>query len=662
MTLASDFTSLGIVGYNGASFGPSVYTTCVMEPQEDESKRTVIYYTAHFTFVWYVDCSDQGEPNAQNPNTTTDAQLEVVRSRLMHAGGDFQYAGAGLGQISVNPAPNSPAVPVSSAFPGAAKQLDPVWGPKPRRFAYEGVGAKYAKCTFQIDVAFVNCPAVLARAKILEYCFSLDYGVTDGYTTKTVKGFVRIPGVRGPNQDRTLSDNADLYLEGAIPPSPVGFRRVRCDRTLSLDKCRLDFTVVDEQYQGRNFPPKACIRAEGSHSVRSPVPTFNSWTGVFRGTYEYLPGVSPANGFTAFRDWLLDRLETLSKLKGTAIIPTDLSMTEPEVYGRPKGQFELTYSYAMAPENVIQNALLGSGLWKPVKDSSYSVWSASMSNAWTPRGYAGLKFQNSNDLILDICAEVTKPVTPGGGGAPRHAEIGRKAGVPHLPASQGGRVADALQVGNHHPAPTQRHGDEAAAHGVRPALVEELVGGRDERLPAALPAGQPVGVPGAEQPEPDLDAAGLGAAGRLQHHAPGARERVRGDARAGAGRGGLLPLACAARVLRRPDRLRGVVAQLAAAGRARSRNHAARQPDAGRAAERAERAGRRLASQETHSGVGGLELVGAFLEVKQVRLQGGVQFHRRRGGQSGECFPSRTVPYAFQRPILFRPGRISFAP
>ena len=174
MTIATDFQALGICGYNKIFFGPSMDVKATMEPEYDESKRTVTYYVIHFTFDWWVDCASGAEPSPTDATTSVDKQMEQIRTALMTPGADFQFASAGLGPISVNPAPTSPAVPVSLAYPGEAKQLDPVWGPKPRRMTWECTNAKAAHCTFQIDVALLKCPNVLAQAKLLEFNYSLE--------------------------------------------------------------------------------------------------------------------------------------------------------------------------------------------------------------------------------------------------------------------------------------------------------------------------------------------------------------------------------------------------------------------------------------------------------------------------------------------------------
>ena len=205
-----------------------------------------------------------------------------------------------------------------------------------------------------------------------------------------------------------------------MPSVPAGFERTKYERTLSYDKCRLDFTVVDEQYPSGNYPQKNMVKAEASHTVSSPGPAFNPWSGAFDGTYEYARGINPGLGFAAFQAWCLDRLDALAKEgkgpdgKPPVIIPTQLTMIEPSVYGRGVGKFRLAYSYTLATEVLISSAVKASGLWKPVVNQPYDLWASSMKdlNVWSPRGYAGLKFNNNDDIILDICSQRTDAVTP----------------------------------------------------------------------------------------------------------------------------------------------------------------------------------------------------------------------------------------------------------
>ena len=383
MTIETDFVPLGIVGYNGVSFGPSLDSKVTADPVYDSAGRTIIYYVAHFHFDWIVDLANQTEPDPTNRATTTDTQLETIRQQLMHNGADFQYAANGFGYLSVNPGPASPAV--TFAVPGT---VDPVWGPKPRKVTFYGMNGKAAKCSFDIDVALLNCPNILAKGKIMEFCFKIGWDGEDGLTRRTYTAHLCIPATRGPGGARTLPDNADNYFPGkAVPDVPLGFRRLPVRRILSEDKCRLDITVVDEEHPSRNYPPPQSVRVEMSHNVETDGPVFVKWRGTLKGTYEYPKGVNPAKGFYEFMVVLFDRLDNITKQGGGAIIPTKLTLSEPDLYGRAKGEFSLSYRYLLTLENVkekikdtVQNGLAASGLWRPVPNNSYTLWAALCAN------------------------------------------------------------------------------------------------------------------------------------------------------------------------------------------------------------------------------------------------------------------------------------------
>jgi hypothetical protein len=96
-------------------------------------------------------------------------------------------------------------------------------------------------------------------------------------------------------------------------------------------------------------------------------------------------------------------------------------MSEPDLYDRARGEFSLSYRYLLTladaanhVRDTIQNALAASGLWRPVPNNNYTLWANSMKTlrVWDPRGYAGLSFKNSDDLIIDLCLNTNAPTVP----------------------------------------------------------------------------------------------------------------------------------------------------------------------------------------------------------------------------------------------------------
>lgn len=86
-----------------------------------------------------------------------------------------------------------------------------------------------------------------------------------------------------------------------------------------------------------------------------------------------------------------------------------MRLAEPEIFGLRRASFAITYDFALHISKIIE----ASGLWRPVPGSDYGKWAASMNKlkVWDAHGLAGMAFANSDDVIVDICAQ-KKPSTP----------------------------------------------------------------------------------------------------------------------------------------------------------------------------------------------------------------------------------------------------------
>jgi hypothetical protein len=79
MTVRADMESLGISGYNGQDFGPTLETTITADPVYSECGRTIIFYICHFHFEWYESTDNPDQPNINDSATTTDLLGESIR-------------------------------------------------------------------------------------------------------------------------------------------------------------------------------------------------------------------------------------------------------------------------------------------------------------------------------------------------------------------------------------------------------------------------------------------------------------------------------------------------------------------------------------------------------------------------------------------------------
>jgi hypothetical protein len=369
-------------GGDGYTFSVHAKTVGVnVKPVWDAAKRTIVMNVYTFTIKDYVFDA-----------TSTSADIEQVRTQLTKPAGTFTYQNTGFGG--------------TFTFNTAKKDL--AWGPKPSfiNFTYHG-NERAWEFTWQVEVATMDCADALADG-ILEFNYKVAFDVDQsGYTKRTYTGHLIIPQTRASQNDRALKDTADDDVAKVIPALVHCFRRTTKNRVLSEDKCRVDFTIVDEEMPC-NIPPPLCVTAQASHETSTNQPGLQKWTGTINGTYEMKKGVSPRLAIGYFSRLVEDRMTDIRK--AGIVIPMGFAAREPEIYGKSIAGFSFTYSIATNLANILA---LG-GMWRPAPDSNWAKWSASMGGVLHYRGLADLRLRAGEDAIVDLCGAQGIRV-PGGG-------------------------------------------------------------------------------------------------------------------------------------------------------------------------------------------------------------------------------------------------------
>jgi hypothetical protein len=194
---------------------------------------------------------------------------------------------------------------------------------------------------------------------------------------------------------RTLSDNADAYLERIYPPLIPGFRRTGGKTVLSEDKCRLGFDWTDEEMPP-NGMPDGVIEVQASQTVSTPFAVAGKqWTTTISASYEMAREQSNGAAFALFLDLVNDRLKSDPALQ---VIPLALTLSEPEIHGRKGAAFSMTFTLISSLADIVRN----SGLWRPVPNTDWAKWAATIPSN-KPRGNAGLRVGNDVDAIIDLC-------------------------------------------------------------------------------------------------------------------------------------------------------------------------------------------------------------------------------------------------------------------
>ncbi|MFO0801475.1 MAG: hypothetical protein U0804_28755 [Gemmataceae bacterium] len=412
----ADLPTSAVIRYGAYTFPSNVETTALhVRPQYDQAGRTVVYNEISISL------------RAVVTGTAIDAAVRAVTQILTKPAYQFVYTGSGYG-LTVNV--------------GGPK--DVCWGPKPTEASVKPLGGgNAAELTFSVTVRIPDGPSARFDYAPMEFNFSLSYDVdASGYTTRTYTAFVRIPQTRPAPAARTLTDSADRLRESITPALLPGFRRSSQSAHLSDDKCRLDWTVVDTQMPP-STPPPGVVEAHASHSIHCLPGQYVKWQGHIEGTYEIARtgAATVAAARDAFFALVKDRVNyTLSHFgdgstselsngggsggggpRRLVVTPVSFSMAEPEIYGRTKAKFGLTY---LVSDAFLPTMLQASGMWRPVPGSNWQRWVASLGPVLGPRGHAGLVFSPNDDRIVDLL----QPVPPNLALAGNLNQQGRYAG------------------------------------------------------------------------------------------------------------------------------------------------------------------------------------------------------------------------------------------
>lgn len=365
----------------------------------DAANRTTVYTSWTLTIKDYVVAA---------PGQTIDTAVQSARNILSEPGGILTYNGKGFSALNINGGPVK----------------DVAWGPLPEELDFRIRGRDRAAVI--VWTVTVNLPEMCVTPAysfaILEMNFDVNWSLDASvYTTRTISGHLIIPQTRTAPGSRTLNDNADNYRSKIVPTVPFGFRRKGSSVKLDASKCRIDFSFTDEEMV-RYAPPPGIIEISASHSISGglPNPQGNQWFGTIRATYEVAKDQTLSNVFVYFMR--LVRYRTAAAFSyGTdgsgrqtaqSCFITNFSFEE-DIYSRGRSALSASYSFLSGLGSILQ----ASGLWAEPTDADHSVWRASLGNSMfnpSGRGFAGLGFSNSEDVLVDLCSQQTRTLSTKG--------------------------------------------------------------------------------------------------------------------------------------------------------------------------------------------------------------------------------------------------------
>jgi hypothetical protein len=286
---------------------------------------------------------------------------------------------------------------------------DVKWGPIPQVLKWEPIAHIRAH---DVEWEVVTCvPVCDNQTSRTSGILALNYGVSwdideRGYTTRTISGYVEIAMTR---LGRSLPDIADAntYLDAYNTAPLLGFHRTQ-SRQISLDKSRLDFTVVDRQIDSPNAYPPGVVNISCRHRtgwrlgsglprnrITCEIEMAADWPQehallIFNAIYNQRLAVALAATGTA-----TSTKGGSTEIKGNVII--DEFDIEEDVFSH-RSSFSLGYRVP----DTLKEFVFKSGIWVDLP-TNWAAWDATMAKAHRQRGYAELGLIPADDSIVDLC-------------------------------------------------------------------------------------------------------------------------------------------------------------------------------------------------------------------------------------------------------------------
>lgn len=343
--------------------------------------------------------------------------VEAVRERLSAPAKTLKIEGVGLGFDTVS--------------------NDLKFGPKPLSFDWQPLGQLCWECIWSVSFFVSECASsngspLAWMAWNYETTWQNDF---EGQCTRTISGYVEIAGRRNRANPKLLANVVDQCRNNINILIPPNFKRINNVWKEDASKTRLDFVVVDDQQRGDSLPP-GVVMGDGYCDFASQGPGFAKSTVSIGLSLRTAPNVSPGIAGTIIVGSMIAKMNNLQRRnpQGT-VIPRGFS-----IRNRKYDDCRTTEGQATFEMTKCLSAMLNAaGIWEPLTDGNYQQWRASVETLWGNRGLANLATNPTDDVILDICDNVTQK-TWGGNEFTRAnvTDVGRFSfGCPEIPPDGG---------------------------------------------------------------------------------------------------------------------------------------------------------------------------------------------------------------------------------
>ena len=343
--------------------------------------------------------------------------VAAVRSRLSSPGKELKIEGIGLGFGTI--------------------RNDLKFGPQPVSFDWQPLGEVAWECIwivrfFVSECGSANTPALAWMAWNYDTTWQNDF---EGQCTRTISGYVEIAGKRSAPNAKTLAAVADQCRDNIVIITPPYFVRTNNVWKEDFSKRRIDFVVVDQQQEGDPFPPGITL-ADGYCKFDTQGPGFAKSNVSMGMTLKTAPGIAPGLAGVICINSMIAKMNAMQTRnpRGT-VIPSGFSLVNRKFNSSRVTEFQASFALTQCLSAMLNSA----GIWQPLTEGNYQQWRSSVEHLWGNRGNAKLGTKLTDDVILDICDNVTQK-TWGSSEVTRLVEDSKNKfsfGCPEIPADGG---------------------------------------------------------------------------------------------------------------------------------------------------------------------------------------------------------------------------------
>lgn len=407
--------------YNGVVFPACIKTRLTETPVTSGDNRVVKGSQLNISVSGYLLQSDADAMADAPAGMPLDALMLRIRRRLQAHGKNLVYVNKGYGAD----------LDINNPVAGAGIR-DIAMGPKAGKFTWWPMGgapdgSHAAGFQWDVTATIAECgrfPVNPGDRVFTELSFTASYEVgEDGLVVITYSGRAEIPLSLQANN--TLLRNIDdaLSQPGIIRPVPLGFMR-KFSRQLSADRGSCTFTITDRQVE---VPyPKDVVMIDMDETMTQAEPMKPLWNVSFTATVRLSP---TADKYSAWREFGTIVAARLARIRNQAAIPPtangnggSVPIVLPGVMRMRENLFKNEASFAVNARvsNLPMWAIIRkSGMWRRIwaipQEGAQISHDSLKDNAQNAYGLISARFDNDQEIILDICAGEIQQGGIGGG-------------------------------------------------------------------------------------------------------------------------------------------------------------------------------------------------------------------------------------------------------